>query len=52
MCEKISYEYYCEELFVVKSKSKYSCTSTLYFPLDRQTIQENCVFTIIIIKQM
>ena len=43
-CKKIGYEYYCEELFVVKSKSKYSCTSALYFQLDRQTIKENCVF--------
>ena len=44
MCKKIGYEYYCEELFVVKSKSKYSCTSALYFQLDRQTIKENCRF--------
>ena len=44
MCKRIGYEYYCEELFVVKSKSKYSCTSTLYFQLDRQTIKDNCVF--------
>ena len=43
-CKKIGYEYYCEELFVVKSKSKYSCTSALYFQLDRQTIKENCIF--------
>ena len=28
MCKRIGYEYYCEELFVVKNKSKYSCTST------------------------
>ena len=43
-CKKIGYEYYCEELFVVKSKSKYSCTSALYFQLDRQTVKENCIF--------
>ena len=43
-CKKIGYEYYCEELFVVKSKSKYSCASALYFQLDRQTIKENCIF--------
>ena len=43
-CKRIGYEYYCEELFVVKSKSKYSCTSALYFQLDRQTIKDNCVF--------
>ena len=34
-CKKIGYEYYCEELFVVKSKSKYSCASTLYFELNK-----------------
>ena len=43
-CKRIGYEYYCEELFVVKSKSKYSCTSALYFQLDRQTIKDNCIF--------
>ena len=43
-CKKIGYEYYCEELFVVKSKSKYSCASALYFQLDRQTIKDNCIF--------
>ena len=43
-CKKIGYEYYCEELFVVKSKAKYSCASALYFQLDQQTIKENCIF--------
>ena len=43
-CKRISYEYYCEELFVVKSKSKYSCASALYFQLDKQMIKDNCVF--------
>ena len=43
-CKRISYEYNCEELFVVKSKSKYSCASALYFQLDRKTIKDNCVF--------
>ena len=43
-CKKIGYDYYCEELFVVKSKAKYSCTSALYFQFDRQTIKENCIF--------
>ena len=43
-CKKIGYEYYCEELFVVKSKTKYSCASALYFQLDQKTIKENCVF--------
>ena len=43
-CKRIGYEYHCEELFVVKSKSKYSCTSALYFQLDRRMIKDNCVF--------
>ena len=49
-CKKIGYEYYCEELFVVKSKAKYSCTSALYFQFDRQAIKEIVCLTIIIIK--
>ena len=28
-CKRIGYEYFCEELFVVKSKHKYSCASTM-----------------------
>ena len=51
-CKKIGYEYYCEELFVVKSKSKYGCTSALYFQFDRQTIKEIVYLTIITIRQM
>ena len=43
-CKRIGYEYYCEELFVVNSKTKYSCTRALYFQLDRQEIKENCIF--------
>ena len=43
-CKKIGYKYYCEELFVVKSKAKYSCASALYFQFDKQTIKENCIF--------
>ena len=43
-CKRIGYEYYCEELFEVKSKSKYNCASVLYFELDKQTIKENCIF--------
>ena len=30
-CKKIGYEYFCEELFVVKSKHQYSCASAVYF---------------------
>ena len=30
-CKRIGYEFYCEEFFMVKHKSKYSCESALYF---------------------
>ena len=43
-CKRIGYELCCEELFVVKHKSKYSCKSTIYFNLDSETIKENCKF--------
>ena len=44
MCKKIGYEYYCEELFVVKSKTRYGCTSTIYFNLESDVIKANCEF--------
>ena len=42
-CKKIGYEYFCEELFVVKSKHKFSCMSAIYFNLN-QEIKQNCNF--------
>ena len=30
-CKKIGNEFHCEELFIVKHKSSYSCESTMYF---------------------
>ena len=44
MCKKIGYEYYCEELLVVKSKTRCSCTSTIYFNLESDVIKANCEF--------
>ena len=44
MCKRISYEYYCEELFVFKSKTRYSCTSTIYFNLESDVIKAYCEF--------
>ena len=43
-CKRTGYEFYCEELFVVKHKSKYSCKSAIYFDLDPEIIWENCKF--------
>ena len=42
-CNKIGYEYFCEELFVVKSKYKFSCASAVYFNLNHE-IKQNCNF--------
>ena len=44
MCKKIGYEYYCKELFVVKSKTRYSCASAIYFKLESDVIKVNCEF--------
>ena len=44
MCKRIGYEYYCEELFVVKSKTRYSCASNIYFNLESDVIKANCEF--------
>ena len=44
MCKRIGYEYYCEELFVIKNKTRYSCTSTIYFNLESDVIRANCEF--------
>ena len=43
-CKRIGYECFCEELFVVKHKSKYSCKSAIYFDLDLEIIKEHCKF--------
>ena len=43
-CKRIGYKSYCEELFVVKHKSWYSCKSMIYSNLGAETIKENCKF--------
>ena len=42
--KRIGYEFYCEEIFVVKHKTSYSCESAIYFNLDTNIIKENCNF--------
>ena len=43
-CKMIGYEFYCEELFIVKHKSSYSCKSAIYFNLMTEIIKNNCDF--------
>ena len=40
---KKGYEYFCEELLVVKSKHKFSCASAVYFNVNNK-IKQNCNF--------
>ena len=40
-CKRTGYEFYCEEFFVVKHKSKYSCKSVIYFNLNSETVKNN-----------
>ena len=35
-CKGIGYDYFCQELFVVKSKHRYSCASTADFNLNNE----------------
>ena len=42
-CKRIGYKHFCEELFMVKSKHKYSCASAVYFNLEHE-IKQNCEF--------
>ena len=42
-CKRIGYEYFCEELFVMKSRHKFSCPTAVYFNLNHE-IKQNCNF--------
>ena len=44
MCKQIWHSYYCEELFLVKHKSKHSCESAIYYNLSKEVITEYCTF--------
>ena len=44
MCKSIGYIYYCEELFVVKHKSKHSSASAIFYKLGPSQVIRNCKF--------
>ena len=44
MCKKIRGTFYCEELFLVKHKTKLSCESVIFYNLTRDVILKNCKF--------
>ena len=43
-CKRTGYEFYCEDFFVVKHKTSYSCESAACFDLGTDIIKENCNF--------
>ena len=42
-CKKTGYDYFCEKLFMVKSKHRYSCAGAVYFNSNHD-IKEKCDF--------
>ena len=44
MCKSIRYTYYCEELFVVKHKSRHSCASAIFYELGPAEVVNKCHF--------
>ena len=44
MCRSIRFTYYCEELFVVKHKSAYGCSSAIFYDLGAKRVLESCEF--------
>ena len=44
MCKSIRHIYYCEELFVIKQKSRHSCVSVIFYNLGPATVTKNCKF--------
>ena len=51
-CKRIGYEFYCEELFMLRHKTIHSCKSAIYFDLDMEIIKQNCDFLFYYIKQI
>jgi len=44
MCKSIRYTYYCEELFIVKHRSKHTCDSTIFYKQPPEIVSQYCSF--------
>ena len=44
MCKQIRHTYYCEELFLIKHKSKHSCESAIFYKLSKEDVYSVCTF--------
>ena len=45
MCKQIRHTHVCEELFLIKHKSKHSCESSLFYNQSTSTINKVCTFS-------
>ena len=45
MCKQIRHTHFCEELFLIKHKSKHSCESSLFYNQSLSTINNACTFS-------
>jgi hypothetical protein len=45
MCKRIKYDYYCEELFLVKSKTYHTCESAIFFDFPAEIVMKVCKFS-------
>ena len=44
MCRSIRFTYICEELFVVKHKSTYGCSSAIFYDMGGRRVTDSCEF--------
>ena len=44
MCKQIRHTYYCEELFLIKHKTKHSCESAIFYNLTADVVYSVCQF--------
>ena len=44
MCKQIRHTYYCEDLFLVKHKTKHSCESAIFYNLTADVVYSVCQF--------
>ena len=44
MCKQIRHTYYCEELFLIKHKTKHSCESAIFYNLTTDVVYSVCQF--------
>ena len=44
MCKQIRHTYYCEELFLIKHKTKHSCESAIFYNLTGDVVYSVCQF--------